>query len=191
MVGGDPCLDLVNTAGGPTKARDVERLVDRGDVLRWAAASGLVTDAEAATLAAGGAGDAEALDRLRRFREDLHAALLAFAERRPPPAEPWSRVEAALRDARSRAVLAGGPAGLVWSIPVGQAGFEAVRLRAALAADRLLTGDELERVRNCQRCSWLYVDRSRGGRRRWCSMAACGNRAKAQRHHARGQWVDS
>jgi predicted RNA-binding Zn ribbon-like protein len=32
-------------------------------------------------------------------------------------------------------------------------------------------------------CGWLFLDPR--GRRRWCSMAVCGNRAKARKHAAR------
>lgn len=31
-------------------------------------------------------------------------------------------------------------------------------------------------------CRWVFVDGSRNGSRRWCDMAACGNRAKVARH---------
>jgi len=43
------------------------------------------------------------------------------------------------------------------------------------------------RLRECASdvCHTWFVDTSRGGRRRWCSMAACGNRAKAARHRRR------
>ncbi|MER8944136.1 CGNR zinc finger domain-containing protein [Mesorhizobium sp. M0915] len=34
-------------------------------------------------------------------------------------------------------------------------------------------------------CGWLFVDISRGGKRRWCNMRVCGNREKVARH--RGQ----
>jgi predicted RNA-binding Zn ribbon-like protein len=45
----------------------------------------------------------------------------------------------------------------------------------------------LARVRHCanERCLWLFLDDSKSGTRRWCSMSACGNRAKAHRHYAR------
>jgi predicted RNA-binding Zn ribbon-like protein len=52
------------------------------------------------------------------------------------------------------------------------------------AAD-LLTSPEVHAVKECgsDRCSWLFVDRSRTHRRRWCDMKSCGNRAKARRHY--------
>jgi predicted RNA-binding Zn ribbon-like protein len=54
---------------------------------------------------------------------------------------------------------------------------------AASAAQLLLNGP-LERVGECPSCHWLFLDTSRGGRRRWCSMAVCGARVKAQRYYA-------
>jgi hypothetical protein len=41
------------------------------------------------------------------------------------------------------------------------------------------------------RCSLLFVDTSRSGRRRWCSMERCGNRAKVAAHRRRRKESDS
>ncbi|MEP6692400.1 MAG: CGNR zinc finger domain-containing protein, partial [Gemmatimonadaceae bacterium] len=51
------------------------------------------------------------------------------------------------------------------------------------AADALVAG-ELTRVRRCAdlRCLRVFFDGTKNGRRRWCDMATCGNRAKAARH---------
>jgi predicted RNA-binding Zn ribbon-like protein len=51
------------------------------------------------------------------------------------------------------------------------------------AADALVQ-DELPRVRECAnpKCGRVFYDASRNGKRRWCEMATCGNRAKAARH---------
>jgi predicted RNA-binding Zn ribbon-like protein len=51
----------------------------------------------------------------------------------------------------------------------------------ACQAVELLTGPERELIRECAAapaCSLLYLDRSRGRRRRWCEMERCGSRAK-------------
>ena len=40
------------------------------------------------------------------------------------------------------------------------------------------------RCGECPSCRWLFLDTSRNGRRRWCSMATCGSRIKARRHYA-------
>jgi len=52
------------------------------------------------------------------------------------------------------------------------------------AADALVRG-ELSRVHRCAAeppCPRVFLDTSRNGRRRWCDMKSCGNRAKAARH---------
>jgi predicted RNA-binding Zn ribbon-like protein len=45
------------------------------------------------------------------------------------------------------------------------------------------------RLRPCANpeCRLFLLDESRSGTARWCSMATCGNRLKARRHHARGK----
>lgn len=50
-----------------------------------------------------------------------------------------------------------------------------------------LLGSAPDRIRKCasETCVLRFHDTSRNGTRRWCSMAACGNRAKASRHYAR------
>jgi len=54
------------------------------------------------------------------------------------------------------------------------------------AAEGLVRG-ELARVRRCSdpRCPRVFLDTTKNGRRRWCDMATCGNRAKAARHRKR------
>jgi predicted RNA-binding Zn ribbon-like protein len=45
----------------------------------------------------------------------------------------------------------------------------------------LLTSADRSLIRECAAapdCSLLYLDRSRGRRRRWCEMERCGSRAK-------------
>ncbi|XXM72428.1 CGNR zinc finger domain-containing protein [Lysinibacillus sphaericus] len=53
------------------------------------------------------------------------------------------------------------------------------------AVDLLVSKDDLERVKQCEGdpCGWLFFDTSRNRSRRWCSMADCGNRAKARRFY--------
>jgi predicted RNA-binding Zn ribbon-like protein len=43
------------------------------------------------------------------------------------------------------------------------------------------------RFRVCanETCRWVFEDESRAGRRRWCDMSSCGNRAKVRRYRAR------
>lgn len=46
---------------------------------------------------------------------------------------------------------------------------------------------ERRRVKTCPgaNCGWLFLDETKNGRRKWCIMETCGNRAKAARNYAR------
>jgi len=52
---------------------------------------------------------------------------------------------------------------------------------------------DVDRFRICANdgCRWVFQDESRAGRRRWCDMSSCGNRAKAARHRARQKAAES
>ena len=67
----------------------------------------------------------------------------------------------------------------------------AAALLALVARDavELLTGPLRDRIRECEGhgCTVLFVDASRGGRRRWCSMDVCGARSKMAAYRRRRQ----
>ncbi|MGW4060864.1 CGNR zinc finger domain-containing protein [Amycolatopsis sp. NPDC004747] len=70
-----------------------------------------------------------------------------------------------------------------------QAGDPASAMLALLARDalELVTSPEFARVRRCEgaRCGALFLDTSRPGTRRWCSMGVCGNQAKKSTYRAK------
>jgi len=68
--------------------------------------------------------------------------------------------------------------------PASVAGFLA---RVAEAGAHLLAHGDPATVRRCAApaCGLWFLDTSRNQRRRWCSMAVCGNRAKVAAHHRR------
>jgi predicted RNA-binding Zn ribbon-like protein len=72
-------------------------------------------------------------------------------------------------------------------LPGAESQLDRVSWVAAGAVIELLLSAEAERLRLCAShdCGWLFLDVSRNGRRRWCSMAACGNVEKARRFRSR------
>jgi predicted RNA-binding Zn ribbon-like protein len=64
---------------------------------------------------------------------------------------------------------------------------------AWLAADDYLSlrDSDADCIRQCEHPSCVLYFHDTTGRRRWCSMSGCGNRAKAQRHYARQRSVTS
>ncbi|WP_210491304.1 CGNR zinc finger domain-containing protein [Patulibacter sp. SYSU D01012] len=185
FLGGRPSIDLVNTFRERWRRR-VETLVTPGDLAAWLRRAGLLDPA--ATPPRGPRGHA-ALADARALREAVDAGVVAAVEGVAPPAAALATIDGWLAAADARPTLRPGPDGqplLARTVPDDP-------VRAALAALALDAAEALgspaarARVRICAgaTCSARFYDRSPAGRRRWCSMASCGNVAKARRHRAR------
>ena len=63
--------------------------------------------------------------------------------------------------------------------------------RLAYAAAELLAQGDFNLVRKCESadCSMMFYDRTKSHKRRWCSMALCGNRHKVAEFRKRRQGV--
>jgi predicted RNA-binding Zn ribbon-like protein len=91
---------------------------------------------------------------------------------------------AALQHARLTPAADGG---YVWDWIEAEA-LDRVIWPIARSAIELLTSPEVARVKECANaagCGWLFLDRSKNGSRRWCSMDECGSRDKMRRQYAR------
>lgn len=129
---------------------------------------------------------------LPAFRE-LGALVRAAAERldrgKPPTRAQIAAINRVLRDGLHHHALRADEDGTRFSMsPVGD---ELDQARASIAGSlaHYLAEHDLDRLRVCadDTCRWVFVDRSPAGRRRWCDMRTCGNRAKVARHRARAR----
>jgi predicted RNA-binding Zn ribbon-like protein len=189
-VGADPVLDFLNTrsdfAGrGPAVS---EWLTSYEAFVIWNGYVGLLPDAsvfrliEQASLKPTDA--TRRLDAVREFRADLYDVLTDEVA-----TGSFEAVARAVDRATARRHLSAVPAdGLgvraSWELPE-DLGLPLDQL--ALLASELLTGASRDHIHLCpgDNCGWLFLDP--GGRRRWCSMATCGNRAKVRAHAARAR----
>jgi predicted RNA-binding Zn ribbon-like protein len=139
-----------------------------------------------AALVPPGVGDDEALERVRSVRAALREVAHAVSHGRPAGADALAEVNRAIA-ARERIELVRAPDGAsVGHSHVGDPLDDALA-RLADPLVREIGAGRADRVRICANdtCRWVFYDESRAGRRRWCDMASCGNRAKAARHRAR------
>lgn len=187
FVGGELCLEFTNTVGDHSKTRDVERLTDWDAVLNWALAAGALNTTEVQELRRIGDRDPAAarrsLQSLLHFRDVLFRVLSALAAGQRPAQEDLEGVEAAVLGTLRSAHLIQQKEAFEWAVRHGESPMKTLLARIALSTLRLLQGADLSRLRECQRCSWLFLDRSKSHGRRWCRSDACGNRARVARHY--------
>lgn len=121
------------------------------------------------------------LRKILTLRETAYATLSAITEGRAPKREDALFLTGALKSIYQQAELDISADGLtIAPSPFGQ-----VHEQLVLSMDGLLRSEQFGRLRECRRCTHLFIDRGRGVGRRWCSMARCGNRAKAESFRAR------
>ena len=187
FVGGALCLDFANTQGGRDKMRDQERLPDYPAAIGWARAADALSAEEGELLSAmarqAPAEAAQRLAELQAFRESLYRLFSALAAGREADPADENCVRNAVAMAVDAARLACRPNGCDWQIDPDKAGLNTLLGRVALSAQQLLLSSDMPYLRECERCSWLFVDRSKNKRRRWCKTATCGNRARAAKHY--------
>lgn len=172
--GGRDCLDFVATVGERWR-RSFERLREPGDLERWLLDVGLLNARPVVT--------GRQLAQARVLREAIYRVTKLAGRGRPLAADVdeinrW----AALPPLAPRLDPAGREVTTVADPPV-----EAALATLARDAIDLVTGPYAGRVRECAAddCALLFVDTSRPGRRRWCSMEACGNKAKTAAYRRR------
>jgi predicted RNA-binding Zn ribbon-like protein len=183
-LGNHVALDFCNTLAGWGDPEPLEYLTDYAHLAVWVGDVGLLDRAAAKELRRRAERDPAAasrvLERARALREALYAACTNGAT------AAWETVaaEARLAAAASRLDPAA-PPGARWQVSDGDLDLPVLEL-GRLAGEFLATA-ELAHVHRCpgHGCGWLFLDTR--GRRRWCTMAVCGNRAKARRHAERAR----
>jgi predicted RNA-binding Zn ribbon-like protein len=178
QVGGHLALDFCNTAGEHLAEQLDELLRNWESFLRWATQVGLVGPDSYFELL----GHPEPLDEIVQLREAIYRVGLAVAGARHISGRDVAfirahanapRPEIEFRDSAGR-----------WRPAPTRA---SAQLCAILAGEALslLCSPKATRVGVCGggNCGWLFLDESRGKRRRWCDMNDCGSRAKARRYY--------
>ncbi|MGZ4114201.1 MAG: CGNR zinc finger domain-containing protein [Actinomycetota bacterium] len=182
-LSGNGVLDFCNTYAGWNGAASHDYLTAYDDLVVWSMANTFIGSDLAGRLRQRASrrrsAASAALEEATSFRADLYSVV-----RRPVRGPAWTRLTALVRDVNQATFLELDETEPRWSITVA----DPLRLPLMVlvrAAAALLASGDWRSVRACPGtgCGWLFLDP--GGRRRWCTMAVCGNRAKARRFSER------
>lgn len=193
IVGGHPALELVNTVaprvpGGADGEHDYLPVAE--ELLAWGRRTGLLDEAEAKAVGAAWGSAPGTAGQALHATVEIREAVYTVLSRRDGSAEVAAALELlTLRwsAAAARSVLV--PGGAVAELVVGTSPASMIPDRLVSAGVELLRTVDLRQLRACPieegGCGWLFLDRSRNGSRRWCSMEDCGTRAKIRKLSAR------
>lgn len=201
-VAGVACLDFVNTVSGRidggtfSDGRDfsdrilTEWLTSYEDFLDWTEQAKVLATRQVAILRERARRDPAAatrsLRRAKTLRDCLYRLFKAAVEGWPPIPADLDAFNRRVADARSAGRIIWGERSCRWAL-VEPLSLDAPLHPLVTSAADLLTSSVLARLGQCpgDQCGWLFLDTSRGGRRKWCDMTDCGNVAKARRHRRR------
>ncbi len=194
MIGGNAALDFVNTASR-WATEPVDRLGGAEGFAKWARIAGLLDDDDQAALAQEVANDPKAAARFFDDAATLRAALHRIFAAAASGATAEARDIALLNNWRARAarhceIRQEDGVFRRRCAEEAPAHERAMRLIVDAAEDLLLNG-RLDRLRACggDDCEWMFLDQSKNGKRRWCSMATCGNEHKVRKFRKRKKQV--
>jgi predicted RNA-binding Zn ribbon-like protein len=178
FIAGDLALDFVNTVADRL-SHPGEQLETGADVDRWALGAGLLGVRDSLHL------NPRQVVLVHQVREELYRLLRPVALGSPPAADAMVRFERTHARVMRRRRLVWRDSGFAWE----WSDLDRLLGPVVNAAAELLVSVPSSRMRQCADagCGWMFLDRSRAGRRQWCRMVDCGNRAKARRHYQRSR----
>lgn len=184
IVGGHLALDFANTVDDPEGPQRHDHVATYDGLLTWSVRVGVLGPRAAGALArqaeASPRSAVAVLRRAHALRDALNDTFGAIAGGRPVPSGSWTALRPFVVEALTEADL-GRDHELTWSFDDLRSPLRPV---ATTAVD-LLRSEQVGRVKQCAGCPWLFLDGSRNGSRRWCSMEDCGTHQKVTRYVAR------
>jgi len=191
LIGGNVCLDFINTLDDRTSAQPKELLANYYELARFGEDTGILTPEqldyfyENVHLMIDDAADA--LRRAINLREAMYAVFSALLNRQTVPAVAMDTLNAYIQDAALHSRLVQREERCEWRFDDMGSALDAMLWPIARAAADLLASSDVALVRACSSptCQWYFLDTSKNHHRRWCSMKQCGNRAKVRKFYAK------
>jgi len=181
-VGGRTAIDFANSA--ERVGKDGEGLEKLEELLSFLKSMGHLHEEEASSyhmyLFQNADRCQQVMKDLRQLRERFIASLGQASSGWPIDPAFVGDLNDILARYQSRLQLLPGDGGYELHVQLVEDGPEQLMYPVLKDMAEFLASDQLEKVRQCasDTCNLYFVNQSRNGRRRWCSMSTCGNRAK-------------
>ena len=191
LIADDLALDFANTESGRGFPSHENHFREAGHIVAWLRHAKALANEDADWLRKRVSDRADLAEDLLSTAVELRAAIhdvgAALGRHAKAPEAALASLSALHARFVAKAELKPDALACRWLWSVRLSPVEAALGPIALAAVRLFTDGDFHRIRECggHACGWLFYDRSKNNRRRWCEMEVCGNRAKQRRLAAR------
>ena len=189
LDGGIACLDFVNSAYNTEKEVIVERLHTYSDILILAGRLELLDEnvlkdlkikAEKNTLEAD-----QILKVARKIRQSMFHVFTALANGKTEDLskEVLNDFNDAVKSALNNRIFIIVETELIFSWKDVLSNLMLPIWAFSLSAYELLKNEDQHLIKKCSACEWLFLDKTKNHRRRWCDMQTCGSSEKSRRYY--------
>ncbi|MEX0583428.1 MAG: CGNR zinc finger domain-containing protein [Sneathiella sp.] len=181
-LGGRLAIDFVNSY--KRIGREKEGISNFDDLLTFMKSHHLLHEEEASDLHMflfqNPARCQDVVDSLVELRSTFRAVLTELSQGWPASPEFYADINARLANFKSYLKVEPADSGVELKTIIDENGPEKLMFPIVRDIADFLASDHIEKTRSCANddCDLYFVNQSRNGRRRWCSMSTCGNRAK-------------
>jgi len=196
FIGGHPVLDFINTVTGRDE-HPLDWLDSYATLIIWAKKVDLlpldtlsyltekIADNESET--------EQGFLQLKELREELFSLFYSLMTKQEVDAELLEQLEKKWRASYSIHRLVKINDKISVSVNSSVPDLQLIEKRIIYLAVELACQFPTDRLRICKgsNCSWLFLDSSKAGRRRWCDMKTCGNTSKVRRFTAKKKLSDT
>lgn len=188
LDGGWLCLDFINTVGNrivkPTRCY----LPDNNEILKWAKRVNIFSSKEVSEIKGKNSEYPDMAEKDHKkvinMRETLYKMFSSIANDLSPSGSILKQFNKYLSETFDNLKVVVNKNRVVtedWRKEnTGMHQFQSMIIKSAY---ELLKSDLLRALKQCDKCGWLFLDRSKNRSRRWCSMETCGSSDKSQRYY--------
>jgi len=177
------CLNYINTVHNRKEEPLPDRLIGFYDLTAWARKVELINARKEKlldTLAAAHQKNADSFfNESIVLRELLYSIFSAISVESKVASTDVERFNQYLKAYSTRICITYAEEGFKETLDISADEFSQITAPIIKDAFDLLLSDKLSRVKACPNCGWLFLDKTRNGMRRWCSMKNCGSSIKA------------
>ena len=185
--GGCVVFDFTNTINTRTTAEAHDYLKNYADILSWSGKADILPAEKIKSLTRYASAHVDessiAFKKAIRAREALYPMFSAIARAKTPDKRILDEFNMILSDCFSKIQLKISTSEVTPGFTNNTVLLDEPLCVIVKSAYDILTQENFQRLKECPRCGWLFIDRTKNGKRRWCDMQVCGSRSKATRYY--------